>query len=56
MTLRNSSLLTLLLLVLCSSAFAAPDHWVGTWAASPYAAPNRENKTGAVSTVKFVKQ
>lgn len=29
-----------------TAAAASPDHWVGTWATSPYAAPNRTNPSG----------
>ncbi len=44
------SLFLLLLLALCLnpslSSAAAPDHWVGTWATSPYAATNRTDASG----------
>jgi lysophospholipase L1-like esterase len=47
-----SSILLLSLSAFTASAFAAkqPDHWVGTWAASPMAAPNRTGKVGAADT------
>jgi hypothetical protein len=45
----------LLLLSLCvvtptNAAAASPDHWVGTWAASPMAAKNPDGKFGAPGT------
>jgi len=47
---RRISLLLLPLIALCinppASSAAAPDHWVGTWAASPYAAVNRTDPAG----------
>jgi lysophospholipase L1-like esterase len=52
---QQSRRLPLLLLPLFATCFlnsgiaaaaASPDHWVGTWAASPYAAPNRPNSSG----------
>jgi lysophospholipase L1-like esterase len=49
-TSRRSSLLLLPLLALClstnTSTAAQPDHWVGTWATSPYAAANRADASG----------
>ena len=53
--LRTLAPVTLLLLCLCvfhQSAWAAaqPDHWVGTWATSPMAAPNPEGKLLAGDT------
>src|SRR5580698_5126263 len=53
-TYRRSSLLLLTVLALCgfnASAIAAtnPDHWVGTWAASPMA-KNPDGKFGAPGT------
>ena len=51
---RTSPLLALLLLCLCglntNTASAAPDHWVGTWATSPVAAPNHNDQFGAADT------
>jgi lysophospholipase L1-like esterase len=50
---RTSPLLALLLLCLFSlhtASAAAPDHWVGTWAASPIAGSNRDNQFGATDT------
>ncbi|MEO6806108.1 MAG: SGNH/GDSL hydrolase family protein [Edaphobacter sp.] len=47
---RSTSLLLLPLLALCLNSniasAASPDHWVGTWAASPYAATNRTDPSG----------
>jgi len=47
---RRLSLLLLPLLVLCftsnSVSATPPDHWVGTWAASPYAATNHTDPSG----------
>ena len=53
--LRTLSPVALLLLCLCvfclpASAAAKPDHWVGTWATSPMAAPNPEGKLLAGDT------
>jgi lysophospholipase L1-like esterase len=46
-----SSLLLLCLLALPAATFAAPpDHWVGTWAASPVSGPNTDGKYGAADT------
>src|SRR6185369_11165422 len=53
---RSRSLLPLTVALLCTlfstkSAIAAPpDHWVGTWATSPVALPNTDQKYGAVET------
>ena len=51
---RTSPLLALLLLCLCglntNTASAAPDHWVGTWATSPVAAPNHNDQFGSADT------
>jgi lysophospholipase L1-like esterase len=33
-----------------ATAATPPDHWVGTWATSPYAAPNRDDKFGSTDT------
>ena len=45
------SLLLLCLLALPAATFAAPpDHWVGTWAASPVSGPNADGKYGAADT------
>jgi lysophospholipase L1-like esterase len=50
------SRLALLLFCLCAisgsitSAATPPDHWVGTWAASPYAAANQSNQFGSADT------
>ena len=47
---RRRSLLLLPLFVLCCTSnnvsAALPDHWVGTWAASPYAATNHADPSG----------
>ncbi len=53
--LRTLAPVALLLLCLCAfrlpaSAAAQPDHWVGTWATSPMAAPNAEGKLLAGDT------
>jgi len=51
---RRFSLFLLLLLALCcltpgiATAATSPDHWVGTWATSPYAALNRTDPSGNV--------
>jgi lysophospholipase L1-like esterase len=55
MTLRSRTLSLFALLLLClnlSTANAAtpPDHWVGTWATSPVAAPNTDGKYGTADT------
>ena len=51
---RRFSLLLLPLLALClttNTALAAqPDHWVGTWAASPCAEANQNNQFGSADT------
>ena len=45
------SLLLLCLLAVPAATFAAPpDHWVGTWAASPVSAANTDGKYGAADT------
>ncbi len=45
------SLLLLCLLTLPAASFAAPpDHWVGTWAASPVSGANTDGKYGAADT------
>jgi hypothetical protein len=47
---RRTSLLLLPLLALCLNtniaSAASSDHWVGTWATSPYAATNRTDPSG----------
>lgn len=53
--LRRSSLFAMMLpMLVCGPAFARksppPDHWVGTWATSPVAAPNDAEKYGAADT------
>lgn len=57
MNLGNRTLPPLALLLFCLCCFnsntasaASPDHWVGTWAASPVALVNREDKFGAADT------
>jgi lysophospholipase L1-like esterase len=55
MTLRSRTLSLFALLILClnlntANAAAPPDHWVGTWAASPLAANNPGAKFGAPGT------
>jgi lysophospholipase L1-like esterase len=49
---RRAYLLLLPLLTLCLNtniaSAASPDHWVGTWATSPYAATNRTDPSGAL--------
>jgi lysophospholipase L1-like esterase len=49
---RRFSLLLLPLLALClttnTASAAQPDHWVGTWATSPYAAVNRADASGTL--------
>jgi lysophospholipase L1-like esterase len=55
MTLRSRTLSFLAILILSLSlntadAAAPPDHWVGTWAASPLAADNPGGKFGAPGT------
>jgi lysophospholipase L1-like esterase len=58
MTPRSKPSLLLVLLTVClcglnnhsASAAAPPDHWVGTWAASPIAEPNRNDQFGAADT------
>jgi lysophospholipase L1-like esterase len=52
---RTSPLFALLLLCLFgvnlnTASAAARDHWVGTWASSPYAAPNRNDQFGSADT------
>jgi lysophospholipase L1-like esterase len=52
---RTSPLFVLLLLCLFgvnpnTASAAAPDHWVGTWASSPYAVPNRNDQFGSADT------
>lgn len=51
---RSSLLAVLLPMLVCGPAFAKksppPDHWVGTWAASPVAASNTSGKYGATDT------
>jgi lysophospholipase L1-like esterase len=52
---RTSSLFALLLLCLFgvnvnTASAAAPGRWVGTWASSPYAAPNRNDQFGNADT------
>ena len=56
MKLRARALFLLPLVLLClvslpqSAVAAPPDHWVGTWAASPVAMPNTEGIFGAADT------
>ncbi len=56
MTFQNRLLPALALAVVCacsltlSASAASPDHWVGTWAASPIAANNPGAKFGATGT------
>lgn len=53
---RSRSLLPLAVALLCtflstkSTIAAPPDHWVGTWATSPVALPNTDQKYGAAET------
>ena len=52
---RTPPIVSIIFLCLCflstnHAAAAPPDHWVGTWAASPMAQPNPEGKFGSVGT------
>ncbi len=56
---RNSLLALCLLLSLISIAprtasAASPEHWVGTWAASPYSAPNRDQLGASDLTLRQI--